>query len=347
MLGPPYDLSKLDITGDVSESERDARILASNLDTGGQRAHLGFDTRVARPTFLPPGPRVAIDQAHNNFHTADGRYKPFADLMTNDGFLVSRNTETLSGNTLGRWHILVIANASVADGAGNAETSRSAFTEEECAAVQKWVWAGGALLLITDHEPFGSASEALAQRFGVGMNTSGTTDSANTDEKTGGLVFTREQQLVVDHPITIGRDPSERINRVATFFGQAIYGPMGSTAFLRFADTATYHSDNGPQSAAGWSQGVAVPYGAGRVVVMGEAAELSAQIAGLEPFGMNVPGIDNRQMALNIMHWLSGQLEPQAVAVSPEFTYRVPQRRRLFPRLFMISGCMRTERSPP
>ena len=27
--------------------------------------------------------------------------------------------------------------------------------------------------------------------------------------------------------------------------------------------------------------------------------------------GMNCPGIDNRQMALNIMHWLSGLLEPR------------------------------------
>jgi len=29
--------------------------------------------------------------------------------------------------------------------------------------------------------------------------------------------------------------------------------------------------------------------------------------------GMNVPGIDNRQFTLNIMHWLSGLLEqPQS-----------------------------------
>jgi len=26
-------------------------------------------------------------------------------------------------------------------------------------------------------------------------------------------------------------------------------------------------------------------------------------------FGMNRPGIDNRQLALNIMHWLSGMLK--------------------------------------
>jgi hypothetical protein len=28
-----------------------------------------------------------------------------------------------------------------------------------------------------------------------------------------------------------------------------------------------------------------------------------------EPVGMNYPGIDNKQLALNIMHWLSGLLK--------------------------------------
>ena len=119
----------------------------------------------------------------------------------------------------------------------------------------RWVWAGGALLLITDHEPYGSASEALARRFGVLMNTSGTTDAANEVQKSGGLLFARDSGLVIDHPITMGRDPSERINRVATFFGQALIGPVGSTPFLRFADTAAYPSTNGLQSAAGWGKG--------------------------------------------------------------------------------------------
>ena len=55
------------------------------------------------------------------------------------------------------------------------------------------------------------------------------------------------------------------------------------------------------------SQGLAFEYGAGRVVVLGEAAMLTAQIRGPEkiPFGMNVLGNDNRQLGLNIMHWLS------------------------------------------
>ena len=154
------------------------------------------------------------------------------------------------------------------------------------------------------------------------MNNSGTTDPTNDDQKTGGLNFTRDRGLILDHPITIGRDPSERINRVKTFYGQAVYGPVGSTPFLRFSDTAIYDSENGQQSAAAGA-GPGAGYGAGRVVVMGEAAELSAQLAGLEPMGMNVPGIDNRQMALNIVRWLAA-LEPRTTAVAAAVTYDVP-----------------------
>jgi hypothetical protein len=64
-------------------------------------------------------------------------------------------------------------------------------------------------------------------------------------------------------------------------------------------------------SAAGRAQGIALKAGKGRVVIMGEAAMLSAQISGPNkmPMGMNVPGNDNKQLALNIMHWLSGLLK--------------------------------------
>ena len=258
IVGKPFDLMKLARDEDRSETEMDVRMVGGALGLDGQRADPGFDVKVARPTFTNVHPRIAIDEAHHNFHTAVGRYKPFADLMTNDGFLVSRNTGTLNSHTLSRCEILVIANATATGSGRNSGDSSSAFTEEECSGVQSWVWAGGALLLITDHEPYGSASKALAQRFGVVMNTSGTTDPANTDNENGGLAFTRESGLVVDHPITIGRDWSERINRVKTFYGQALIGPVGSTPFLRFADTATYESTNGEQSAAGWAQGVGV-----------------------------------------------------------------------------------------
>ena len=64
-------------------------------------------------------------------------------------------------------------------------------------------------------------------------------------------------------------------------------------------------------SAAGRAQALAFKVGKGRVVVHGEAAMLSAQITGQDKFkmGMNVEGYDNKQYALNLMHWLSGILK--------------------------------------
>lgn len=46
--------------------------------------------------------------------------------------------------------------------------------------------------------------------------------------------------------------------------------------------------------------------------MLGEAGMLTAQLAGRDriPFGMNIAGLHNRQFALNIMHWLTGVLEP-------------------------------------
>ena len=59
-------------------------------------------------------------------------------------------------------------------------------------------------------------------------------------------------------------------------------------------------------SAAGKGQAVALESGKGRVVVFGEAAALTAQIGSRNlRYGMNYAGADNRQLALNIMHWLS------------------------------------------
>jgi hypothetical protein len=116
-----------------------------------------------------------------------------------------------------------------------------------------------------------------------------------------------------DHPITRGRNDSERISRVQTFTGQSLKGPPGSLPIMKLADTAFDRVDGNEVSAAGRSQGLAFAYGKGRVVLLGEAAMLSAQIAGNgeRKMGMNAGGIDNKQLALNILHWLSGLLEPR------------------------------------
>jgi len=317
LLGEPFDLAK--VRFDESEADEDAGMVAQALNVGGggggggQQADPSFDTKVARPAYRDQHPRVLFDEAHHNFHTTDGRYKPFAQIIASDGFKVIPNKGKFTKELLAGGEILIIANALGAEGMGAAGAADSAFTDAECDVVRDWVRAGGSLLLITDHAPFGSAAESLAKRFGVDMSKGYTSDPSNSEGDATSLVFTRKNGLLGDHPITRGRDDSERVNRIQTFTGQSLKGPAGSVAILRLGDTATDELLEGKTtSAAGRAQGIAFAFGEGRVVVMGEAAELSAQLIGTQRFGMNVPGLDNRQMALNIMHWLSGLLEPRA-----------------------------------
>lgn len=51
---------------------------------GQQVADPNFDASVPRPAYTKSHPRILFDEAHNNFHTTAGRYKPFAQLITND-----------------------------------------------------------------------------------------------------------------------------------------------------------------------------------------------------------------------------------------------------------------------
>jgi hypothetical protein len=280
----------------------------------GQVADPNFDAKVLHPVYEKDGPRVLFDEAHNNFHTATGRYKPFADLIGNDGYQVIPNKEKFSVDLLKNAQVLIISNALGSTRMNDKTASDPAFTEAECDAVRDWVRAGGSLLLIADHAPMGSANQILAQRFGVDMSKKFTIDPENFQKESGNrgfIVYTRESGRLADHPITRGRNESERINRVIAFTGQSLQGPAESTEFMKLADSAQdVFGDEKPVSAAGRAQGLAMEFGKGRVIVMGEAGMLSAQIVGpdREPFGMNIPGIDNRQLVLNIMHWLTRRI---------------------------------------
>ena len=282
-----------------------------------QVADPNFNTTVERPAYKKNGPKVLFDEAHNNFHTAGGRYKPFADLITSDGYQVTPNKEKFSAATLKGFDILVISNAMGAPQMNTPEASNPAFTAEESDAVRDWVKKGGALLLIADHAPVGAATQILGERFGIDMSKQFTVDEQNYEKETnnpGFIVYTRDTGRLAAHPITDGRNATERVNKIIAFTGQSLKGPAESVAFMKLADTAQDRMpgpDSKPVSAAGRAQGIAMKFGKGRAVFLGEAAMLSAQLAGpnKQQFGMNRPGIDNRQLALNIVHWLSGVLK--------------------------------------
>jgi hypothetical protein len=174
---------------------------------------------------------------------------------------------------------------------------------------------GGDLLLIADHAPFGGAASALATRFGVDMSKGYTFDPENSVAGSPTqLIFSRENKLLANHSIAEGRNENERIKLVRSFTGQSLKGPEGSIEILKLADTAVdkpaYTADTSTP-ATGRAQAIALKFGKGRVVVQGEAAMLSAQISGPDKhtMGMNVEGNDNKQYALNLMHWLSGILK--------------------------------------
>lgn len=285
-----------------------------------QSADPFFRATVDSPAFTKNFPRVLFDEAHYNAETTNGRYKPFADLLFSDGYHIVVNRNPFTKASLQSFKILVIVNPLGSEDSDDVGANGPAFTAEECDAVANWIRGGGSLLLVADPDPFAAATQVLAQRLEVEMNRGPTTDPASADKESnepsndpGLIVYSRENHLLAAHAITNGRSETERLNRVMTFMGQSLKGPAGSDAFLKLADTAV--DNTGPLgkggSAAGRAQGIAFRLGKGRVVVLGDAAMLSAQVTGSDnrPFGMNTPDSDNKQLALNIMHWLSGLLK--------------------------------------
>ena len=291
-------------------------ILAGLTANSQQAADPHFNAKVANPAYTKNFPRVLFDEAHYNSETTNGRYKPYADLLFNDGYHVAVNRQAFTKESLKTFKILVIVNPLGSEDIDDDGAEGPAFTKEECDAVSDWVRSGGALLFVADQSPFGSAAEILAKRLEVDMSKGYTTDPANADKELNNpsvIVYSRENHLLAEHAITNGRNEAERVNRILIFTGQSLKGPMGSDAFLKLADTAVDNvgSPGKSGSTGGRAQGIAYRLGKGRVVVLGDAAMLSAQVTGSDnqPFGMNIPDIDNRQLVLNIMHWLSGLLK--------------------------------------
>jgi hypothetical protein len=279
-----------------------------------------FAPPIARPAFaVGAGPVVAVDAAHTNFHTPDGRYLTFATLLRRDGFTVTANAWPWSTEALAGIRVLVVANAlHRSNDTTWALPTPSAFTPEEIAAVRRWVEQGGSLFLIADHMPFAGAATELGAAFGITFTNGFAVDT--TLGNPGTLVFRRADGSLRASPIIEGRGAEERVDSVVTFTGSAFQVGADATPVLVFGpaarslnpDTAWAFSDRTPRvDVGGWSQGALLRVGRGRVAVFGEAAMFSAQLAGpnRRPVGMNAPvAAQNPQFLLNIVHWLAGAL---------------------------------------
>jgi hypothetical protein len=263
---------------------------------GQQVGDPSFDTRVAHPDFVRRHPRVLFDEAHHNVHRTTTTYKAFADLLTHDGCRVAANDRPFTAALLAHADILVIAGALGAESADDPHAKDAAFTPSEVAAVRDWVRGGGALLLLTDHEPVASAEAELTRAFGVEPSRTVVEDRANhfANFYPTNILATRKNGLLLEHAITSG------VRRVVIFGGQSLRFPRGAKILV------------GVHDAPGSGQAGALRFGRGRVVVTGDMGMLSAQLftenGVTNPWGMNVPGIDNRELVLGIVRWLAPQL---------------------------------------
>ncbi|HSR53228.1 MAG TPA: DUF4350 domain-containing protein [Acidobacteriota bacterium] len=295
--------------------------------SSGQRADSEFSIEAENPAYGEgQGPVVLVDAAHHNFHTADGRYQAFADLLRSDGYVVESNEAKFDKAALEKGQILVISNALSEKDAQWEDwpnPTYPAFEDAEVEAVRRWVEEGGSLLLIADHMPLPAAAENLAAAFGVRFNN-GYAVRADRSRNRPPLKFRPDGSgesadgVLGSHPITEGRNASERVTVVATFTGQAFQADQG-TPLLTFGPSiislmteipAKFEEDTPRVDVEGWYQGLVMPYGQGRAAFFGEAAMFTAQISGSgNTMGMNSPHApDNAQFLLNVMHWLSGLL---------------------------------------
>ena len=195
----------------------------------------------------------------------------------------------------------------------------------EIQKINDWIRQGGSLLALTYHDNY--QFDEFLQSLGVQTNEIDITlDSIHGLERDGisiqpaFIVFSEKDKLLGNHPIIWGRNDSEKVSLVKTFAGGiSIVGPPGSSVLLRLSEFAVDLMRIGPiqdpsvpvKTKGLRSFGIAFTYGKGRVVLVSAAETLTAAIVSPSwgKIGMNTPGSDNKQFALNIMRWLTGYLK--------------------------------------
>ncbi|MCB9302194.1 MAG: DUF4350 domain-containing protein [Lewinellaceae bacterium] len=270
---------------------------------------------IANPHYLPgQGPAVMIDASHHNFHTLDGRYRAFGNVLEADGYRLFSLDTVFSAESLKEVGILVISNPlHPSNEDAWALPTPSAFTVEEIAAVRQWVAEGGSLFLIADHMPFAGAAHDLARAFGFEYLNCFALDGRHRSVE----YFTRQAGTLRSNEITDGNASGEDVDSIVTFTGSAFLIPPTATPVIALDEHYTlllpqeaweFNDDTPFVSAAGYYQLACRTFGKGKVFVSGEAAMFSAQLAGPNrlPMGMNNPAAgQNVQLLLNMLHWLT------------------------------------------
>lgn len=290
-------------------------ICCATLLNAQQMPDTTFAIDISSPSYLgESGPMICIDSAHNNFHTLEGGYAPFARVMRADGYRVSDLTAPIESiEVLNGCNIYMIVNPLHASNLGNWQLpTPSAFSDDEIDVINTWVENGGSLFLIADHMPFGGAAKELAASFGFKIsNGFAFLDKPENQPD----IFNRENGRLPESPIL-----QDEITTVTSFTGSAFTYPEKAIPVLVFneADYSLepeiawqFDDDTKRIDLTGYAQGALLEVGMGKVAMFGEAAMFTAQTFTGQDGTVIRAGFNSKRIApqnldflLNLIHWL-------------------------------------------
>ncbi|MBO6586566.1 MAG: hypothetical protein JJ953_10710 [Gracilimonas sp.] len=278
-----------------------------------QQPDTSFTVNIDEPRYVADeGPVICFDSAHNNFHTLMGGFAPTAYILRKDGYQTIDFPEPAEQIAqLNDCRIFVTVNPLHESNLGNWQLPNPpVYSAKEVETIKNWVAEGGSLFLIADHMPFPGAASNLTKAFGFEFSNG---FARLNKEGNSPDVFSMENGKLSSTEITDG------ITRVTSFTGSAFTYPSDATPVMlfeegdvslepeiawQFTDTTKTIDLNG------FSQGVIMEFGKGRLAVFGEAAMFTAQKItndqGEFKFGLNNRNLapQNIQFLLNLIHWL-------------------------------------------
>ena len=247
---------------------------------------------------MPNLGRILIDQSHrqawavdgelaakmNPANPADASYAMMAELAREAGYEVAVNDRAVfDAAALAAADILVIPHASTDEWEKTLGHGSPVLSESEISAIEAWVTAGGALLLIgeTEQAKYGNNFAELAQRFGVAIVNATVQDHQNNFNDV-------PTWITATLPKLHRSDFAFRVNEVCLYRAGVldVASDTQHQVFLRSGETAM--PANAPL-------GVAVNHGAGRVIVVADSDWLGDD---------SIQDADNKQLWLNVAGWL-------------------------------------------
>ena len=271
-----------------------------------------FDSKVTAPAYKNnSGPKVLIEGGHHNVIVQWGLIKPLNDLIHADGYNPKIDSLPITKKYLSDYKIVVMNPSLPFDFGTKKEVGNLVtFSKEEIENIYNYVNNGGSLFVLIDCSPTDIAMSPLLNKFGIKTSFGTLEDSVHQDKEFGKVVvqYTKENGLLkLNHPILKGTNENEIIKSLVLYTGSAIKSDQLTTILPISNDAKINNNGVATSLEKGYAQGLAGKVGKGKIVVLSDSEAFVAMLFGKNKakIGMQVKAYDNKQFALNILHWLT------------------------------------------